>query len=184
VDGELGPQWTWNPADSAGTWRKQFLLPVPVRTVAIKAPGAQRLLVHPVRIVGSTERIAHSVPDRVARYGPAVVFLLNGRAFMEPGGTWVEGGESADFVIGADAGAVRLLVRNPPVPNVVTLEGDQWRQSLILAAGEERIITLPFPANSQSLAVRVTARHGARPSEFERGSSDTRFLGCWIETRP
>jgi hypothetical protein len=31
--------------------------------------------------------------------------------------------------------------------------------------------------------LRITSAHGARPTEFERGSTDTRFLGCWIETR-
>jgi hypothetical protein len=29
----------------------------------------------------------------------------------------------------------------------------------------------------------LTAARGARPSEFEPGSTDTRLLGCWIETR-
>jgi hypothetical protein len=65
---------------------------------------------------------------------------------MEPAGTWVEGGRSADFVVSADAGVpVRLLVRNPPVSNVVTLEGDGWRQYFVLAPGEERT-AIDFPA--------------------------------------
>jgi hypothetical protein len=34
------------------------------------------------------------------------------------------------------------------------------------------------------LALRVSAAQGARPTEFERGSEDSRYLGCWIETRP
>ncbi len=190
VDGEFGPQWTFPigplaPLDtSPAAWRREFSLPVPVRALAIKA-AAGRLLVRPVSIAGSNQQLAANFPEHVARYGPAVVFLVKGQGFMEPGGTWIEGGRSADFVISADGAApVRLLVRNPPVPNVVTLEGDGWRQYFVLAPGEERMTTLPFLPGSRALKVRVTAAHGATPAEFERGSTDTRFLGCWIETRP
>jgi hypothetical protein len=187
VDGELGQQWTWSvgPLDaSPAAWRREFSLPVPVRSLAVKA-ATGRLLVRPVSIAGSNQQLAASFPEHVARYGPAVVFLVGGEGFMEPAGTWVEGGRSADFVISADAATpVRLLVRNPPVSNVVTLEGDGWRQHFVLAPGEERTTTLPFHPGSRALKVRVTAARGARPVEFERGSTDTRFLGCWLETRP
>ena len=104
---------------------------------------------------------------------------------MEPGGTWVEGGRSADFVISPDDGAMpKLFVRNPPVANQVTLEGDGWRAFLVLAPGEERLVSLPFTAPTGAMRLRVTAAHGMRPTEFEQGSTDSRFLGCWIETRP
>ena len=185
VDGEFVPQWTWTLDESSDSWRRDFLLPVPVRALAIAAPGARQFVVRPLRIDGSIRRMSRREPDHVARYGPAVVFLLSGHAFMEPGGTWVEGGRSADFAISADPGPpVRLLVRNPPVANVVTLEGEGWRQYLVLMPGEERIITLPFPPASGTLGVRVITARGARPSEFEPGSTDSRYLGAWIETRP
>ena len=184
VDGEFGPQWTWPLDDSAAPWRREFSLPAPVRALAIKG-AAGHIVVRPVSVAGSNQQVAAGFPEHVARYGPAVVFLVNGQAFMEPGGTWVEGGRSADFLVSADAGTpVRLLVRNPPVSNVVTLEGDGWRQYFVLAPGEERTTTLPILPGSPTLKMRVTAAHGARPAEFERGSTDTRFLGCWIETQP
>jgi hypothetical protein len=110
---------------------------------------------------------------------------MGGHAFMERGGTWVEGGRSAELAISADDGVpVHLLVRNPPVANTVLLEGDGWRQQLVLAPGEERLVALPAPVSSGASALRVTASRGARPTEFERGSTDRRYLGCWIETRP
>jgi hypothetical protein len=187
VDGEFGPQWTFplGPLDdSAAPWRREFSLPAPVRALAVKA-ATGHIVVRPVSVAGSHQQFSAGFPEHAARYGPAVVFLVDGQAFMEAGGTWVEGGRSADFVVSADAGApVRLLVRNPPVSNVVTLEGDGWRQYFVLAPGEERTTTLPFPPGSPALKMRVTAAHGARPAEFERGSTDTRFLGCWIETQP
>jgi hypothetical protein len=141
--------------------------------------------VRPVRIAGSNHQLAKTEATHIARYGPALVFLMGGHAFMEPGGTWIEGGRSADFVISPDEGAVvKVFVRNPPVANQVTLEGDGWREVLALSPGEERIVTRPVPAEPGGLRLRITAAHGARPTEFERGSTDARFLGCWIETRP
>ena len=104
---------------------------------------------------------------------------------MERGGTWVEGGRWAEFAISADDDApVHLLVRNPPVANTVLLETTGWREQLVLAPGEERLVALPRTTSSGALALRVSAAQGARPTEFERGSADTRYLGCWIETRP
>jgi hypothetical protein len=182
VDGEFGPQWKWI---ASGTSLQELRLPVPMPALAVETAGSPQLVVRPVSITGSNHRLADTEPVHVARYGPAVVFLMGGHAFMEPGGTWVEGGRSADFVISPDDGVVaRMFVRNPPVANLVTLEGDGWREFLVLAPGEERLVPLPFPALSGALRLRVTAAHGVRPTEFERGSTDNRFLGCWIETRP
>jgi hypothetical protein len=189
VDSEFGPQWKWNLDESSGTssskWRREFRLPVQARGVAVMAPGASRVTLRPISIAGSRGRIARTEPEHVARYGPAVVFLMGGHAFMERGGTWVEGGRSAEFAISADDGApVHLLVRNPPVANTVLLEATGWREQLVLAPGEERLIALPRTASSGAVVLRVSAAQGARPTEFERGSVDSRYLGCWIETRP
>ena len=185
IDGEFGPQWSWHVGGSPDAWRREIRLPVPLRALAVSARGARHLAVRPVRITGSNHQLAKTEATHIARYGPALVFLMGGHAFMEPGGTWIEGGRSADFVISPDEGAaVKVFVRNPPVANQVTLEGDGWREVLALSPGEERIVTRPVPAESGGLRLRITAAHGARPTEFERGSTDARFLGCWIETRP
>jgi hypothetical protein len=155
----------------------------PIRAVRIRDALANVTLAD--MAVDSETNTNQAVAAHVARYGPTIVFLIGGQAFMEPGGTWVEGGRSADFVISPDTGArVKPFVRNPPVANQVTLEGHGWRQDLVLAPREERLVTLPFPADSGPMRIRVTAANGARPTEFERGSTDARFLGCWIGMQP
>ena len=63
------------------------------------------------------------------------------------------------------------------------LEGEGWRQELSLNAGEERLIDLPMDPNRRAETLRISASAGARPTEYERGSTDSRFLGCWIEVR-
>jgi hypothetical protein len=63
------------------------------------------------------------------------------------------------------------------VANRVTLDGDGWQAELPLAAGESSVVDLPTPR------FRVRVERGARPVDFEPGSSDVRFLGAWLEPR-
>ena len=184
LDRDFGPQWSWSPPDSTGVWRREIRLPVSTPALAVNAKGSRHLVVRPVSVVGSSHRLVDAEPLHVVRYGPALVFLMGGRAYVERQGTWVAGGSSADFVISPDDGAqVRAFVRNPPVENQVTLEGHGWRQELVLKPGEERLVTLPISVGTGAVWLRVTAAHGARPTQFEPGSTDARYLGCWIETR-
>jgi hypothetical protein len=143
------------------------------------------VVLRPVSLAGSRTRFARTEAEHVARYGPAVVFVMGGHAFTERGGIWIEGGRSADFAISADTDApLHLLVRNPPVANTVILESDGWREQLVLAPGEERLVALPLTSSTGRSRLRVSTAQGARPTEFEPGSTDSRYLGCWIETRP
>jgi len=134
-------------------------------------------------VPGAEHRLAVEEPWHVVRYGPAVVFLMGGHAYAEPGGTWIAGGEAAEFVIAPDPGArISLFLRNAPVNNQVTLESGAWRQTLSLAPREERLIDVPLDPSGAGARLRVATTSGARPSDVEH-SDDTRLLGCWIETR-
>lgn len=189
LDRQYGPAWSWDLSGARGVWRAEFRLPVSAAEVAIDVnladrPAIERLTLRPVEMVGSSHRLSSGIPDHVTRYGPALVFLMNGHAYMEPAGTWIAGGESGEFVIEPDARQpIRLFVRNPPVENQVTLEGDGWRQQLAMKPGEERFVDLPLASGRTAARVRVTTARGARPVDFEQGSTDARLLGCWIETR-
>jgi hypothetical protein len=184
LNGDTTPAWSWSVGSAAAVERREVHLPVGVATLSVKADANTHILVRPVAITGSRDRIVKEDSDRAARYGPAVVFLVGGEAYMEPGGTWVAGRSSADFVIEPDKGAsLRLFLRNPPVENLVTLEGKDWREYLVLKPGEERLVDLPVAADSRGVFLRISSAQGARPTEFEPGSTDARFLGCWIETR-
>jgi hypothetical protein len=59
---------------------------------------------------------------------------------------------------------------------------DGHAQQLTLAAGEETLVPLPH-ADVSGLRVRITSQSGFRPSTAEPGSTDLRYLGCWIELR-
>jgi hypothetical protein len=103
---------------------------------------------------------------------------------VEPGGSWIVGGASAEFAIVRDPGArIQLFVRNTAVDNTVVFESGRWRDELKLKPREERLLEIPVDANHSGVALRVKASAGARPSDVEEGNQDKRLLGCWIETR-
>jgi hypothetical protein len=140
--------------------------------------------VHAERVAAPASRITAVEAGHAARYGPAMVFLLKGSAFMEPGGAWVAGRAFAEFAIVPESGAaVHLLVRNFVVANTVTVMASGTRQEIQLKPREERMIDLPSDRDRSGLVVRITSAAGVKPSDLEAGNLDQRLLGCWMETR-
>ena len=74
-------------------------------------------------------------------------------------------------------------MRNAPVPNRIAIEVNGDTQELMLGAGEERLVSLPQAQDKQSLRLRITSQSGFRPSTTDPGSTDLRYLGCWVEIR-
>jgi hypothetical protein len=65
------------------------------------------------------------------------------------------------------------------VDNIVDVRVDRREERVSLRPGDERVFDLP----AQRSLLRIATSAGARPSEFEPGSKDHRYLGCWIEIR-
>jgi hypothetical protein len=191
VDRAFDPAWRWDLTDAHTFFRREFRLPVPAAVMLVDADSTarsaiERVAIRPVMPFSPQQRVTNAEPWHTSRYGTAVVFLMDGgRAYMEPGGIWVGGENFADVVVAPDQpkASVHLLVRNPPVDNEITLDAGVWHQSISFKPGEERTFEIPLPRERAALLVRVTSARGARPAEFEQGSTDTRLLGCWIETR-
>jgi hypothetical protein len=78
---------------------------------------------------------------------------------------------------------LRLFVRTPPVANRIALSSGSWAEAFTLPPGGERLVDVPVAAGAPGISLRVAASSGATPTAYEQGSTDTRFLGCWIEVR-
>jgi hypothetical protein len=182
------PIWTWDVSGVRGSWRETVTLPNDAHLFRVDGDGAagavQNVSIRADRRLASHERVTDRPGWRAARYGRATVFLLDGRAWVETGGSWIVGASYADFAVVRDPGArLQLFVRNAAVDNVVTLDADAWHETLTLKPREERTLPLPIAPQRAGLVLRVAASTGTRPADVEEGNQDKRFLGCWIETR-
>jgi hypothetical protein len=184
------PLHTWNlPADFQDG-SAQFELPVDVGSIVVEGDDeAARtrigLELHPKRVLWGSDRLADGYARRAERYGPALAYFFDDGAFPEERGFWIRGGAGSRIaVMPAAIGApVQLFVRNAPVRNRVTIAIDGQEEILELQAGEERTIAMPLAADRSAALIRFQTGAGFRPSLVEPGSTDTRFLGVWIELR-
>ena len=181
--------WDWDLSAVHGPWRQTLTLGNDARALRFDADPATRaalrdVTIHADRRLAAHERVSERAALSAARYGRATVFLLDGTAFLESGGSWIAGGSSAEFAILRDPGAsIQLFVRNSAVDNIVVLEAAAWREEFALKAREERSFDVPVAANAPGVVLRVRSAKGVRPADTDPGNHDRRMLGCWIETR-
>jgi len=189
MDSESAPVAQWPVASLPENWTTRFTLPVGVAAIRVDLDSAakrsvQGVEVRAVSILPRKNRLSGD-PEakRLARYGPAVVFLLGGSAWVEPAGTWVAGGKAAEFAVYPDgARPIHLFVRNGATANQVRLDSGAWHADLALTPGEERVIDLPAEERITT-PVSVSSARGFRPAQVDPKSQDQRWLGVWIETR-
>jgi hypothetical protein len=182
------PMWTWDVSDVRGPWRATVTLPNDAHLFRVDADGTrsavQNVSIRAERRLASHERVTDRPAWRAARYGRGTVFLLDGRAWVETGGSWIVGASYAEFAVVRDPGArLQLFVRNAAVDNTVTIDAFGWHETLTLKPREERTLEIPIAPPRPGLVLRVAASTGTRPADVEEGNQDKRFLGCWIETR-
>jgi len=160
-------------------------LPVPVRALLVRADEGAReqLQAIELRPAPPLDRpLSRVTARRAVRYGSAVVFFEDERAFPEPPGFWVGGGRETAVVIQPDQPrVVALSLRNGAAGNVVTLESGSWRDEFAMSGGEERRIDLPIDASGRALRLRIRSAQGFRPSEVDGNSRDARFLGVFVQ---
>jgi hypothetical protein len=189
IDRQPAPLWSWDLSGVRGRWTQTLTVANDAHALRFDADGATSaalgdLTVRAERRFAGHERVSDRAAWRAARYGPATVFLLDGRAYVEPAGSWIAGGAWAEFAIVPDRGAsVQLFVRNSGVANTVVLESARWRQRLTLEPREERTLDVPLDAGRPGVVLNVQSARGTRPSDLDEGNQDRRLLGCWIETR-
>ena len=120
--------------------------------------------------------------SRVVAYGSLLACFMDDGAYAEPGGFWIQPAHDVTIVVGQPDGQspLRLVVRNVPIANHLEVSAGKWRDAVTLAPGEERVIIAPPPGAARATVLRLRAAHGARPSDFERGSRDHRELGVWV----
>jgi hypothetical protein len=122
---------------------------------------------------------------RARRYAGTVVYFLDRNAFAEPDAFWIGGGSTTEVVVQPDEGgaAATILVRNGPVENSLLVSSGGWRDERKLAPGEERDLPIPLDTSRGATRLRLHSASGFRPMEVDRRSTDSRYLGVWIQFR-
>jgi hypothetical protein len=120
-----------------------------------------------------------------ARYGSTVVYALDDRVWLEPGGFWVMGERQPDVLFAPDASTDHLdvSVQNGPVSNRVRLRSGEWSAEHVLAGDEAWAVRIPIADSSHPVIVNFDVEHGVQPAHIDPSSTDRRLLGCWIELR-
>jgi len=181
-----GPFDSWAIArDGPGAMSRDLLLPVGVSRVLVRgdsvaSPAVRAIWLQPVAEAGtapvSTLRAASAM-----RYGRLVVYALE-NAYIEPGGLWTAGGQTAAIVVQGGSGqqAAVFTMRAGPVATPARVSAGAWTLEADLKPGEERAVSIPLSRDGTAL-VTITARQGFRPSEADASSADRRWLGIRLE---
>lgn len=179
----------WDVASFDTDWKKLVALPVGVIRLEMDPDAAARNSLRDVSLHRASPAqqpgdLRNREAKAGARYGPVVIFLMNGEAWLEPGGIWIAGASKAEFAVASDAqSAVSLFIRSGALDNVVTLESGTWRERFEFKPGEETVVQLPIDRRNQTTRLRVSATSGFRPVDVDPKSEDDRFLGARIEAR-
>jgi hypothetical protein len=180
---------SWNLRTDVHDGRLLFDLPVDVGSIVIISDPDARVSVssaslRPLEIVPPSRRLSARYARRAQRYGPGVVFFLDDGVFAEEPGFWVRGNMTASFVVSSRvAGSRQLFLRNSPEANDVTITIDGRDERLSLQPREERVVPLTLRTPDGVALVSLRSPAGFHPSDLEPGSTDTRFLGVWVELR-
>jgi hypothetical protein len=169
----------------------QFDLPVSIGSLIVRGSDeAMRsgvvMSLHPIELAPASQRLTGDYARRIAPYGPARAYFFDDAVFVEEPGFWVRGGMTARVALMSveRAAPLVLFLRNAAVRNRVRVQIDGTLQTLDLEPREERPLPLKAEDGRRASMVTITSETGFRPSEVDGGSTDTRFLGVWVEPRP
>jgi hypothetical protein len=161
----------------------EFAVPVPLTNLwaDLTPPGS----LGGVRLVPLA--LAPSVAPRgerarqASRYGDVTAFLVSDRQYAEPEGIWLRPG-SVPMVLQAErpSSSIRLVLRNTPVANTITVSTSAWQIRSDLAPEEEVTIEVPLAGGARAARVEFSVANGVRPRDLDRSSPDVRRLGVWL----
>jgi hypothetical protein len=184
------PLLTWDLRSGFVDGSADFELPVDVGSIVIEGDddalrSVGRLQLQPLQVFSGRTRVARGFARRVERYGATSVYFLDDRAFAEWPGFWIRGNARTRIVAVPDrrGQAFQFFVRNAPVSNRLTLEVDGRSEEIELQPREERMISVRHASGRAATLISFHTSQGFTPSRVEPGSTDHRFLGCWIELR-
>jgi hypothetical protein len=183
-----GPLESWRIEGGApGATAREFALPVSVPTIGVEGAGAVRESVRGIWIQPEDQLVPMPFGRLRAasarRLGGVAVFAVR-NVFLEPGGLWTAGGQTAEMVLLGEAGADRasFTMRGGPVATSVGIDTGASAVETTLSPGEVRELAIPIRGD-EPVRVRIRTGQGFRPASTDPSSKDVRLLGVRLEPR-
>jgi hypothetical protein len=189
VGRRAGPIETWHFEQlSPGASSRDFDLPVAVSSIAVWGSASVTASVRaawlqPSAGASSARALGLLHATEARRVGRVAVFAVK-NVYLEPGGLWTAGTETAEVVIRTDPGdaLAGFTLKSGSVATSVDVSAGSFSMRAALAPGESRDLLIPVLPGEPAL-VRIRAGQGFRPASVDHSSTDTRLLGVRLEPR-
>jgi hypothetical protein len=190
--GRVGPpleSWTVR-AQPGQTWTTTLWLPVNASFVGLRGPvelerAIASIAITPIDVVNAGTRPNVPVVTAAAHYGDASMFFHDDRMYPEDKGFWTLGGHTSEVTVAVPPNRttpVVLRIHPGAKANSATFSTFGWQQEYSLVPGESAEIELPTMAGGVvPLTIAVDA--GFYPRDLDQASTDSRFLGIWVEVK-
>ena len=157
-------------------------LPLTASSLVVNGDGSAKQSVEAVALLPAPYREQPTATTDArardaARYGPLIVFAIDDRVILDPGGFWVLAGRQPDVVVTTDTpvDAIDLDVRNVAVANRVGLTAGRWSVERSLAPEEVWRVRVPVAGLGPSFRINFKVEGGLPASKG--------LLGCRVEFR-
>jgi len=183
--GRIGHPVAGWPVERAA-WTARFVVPLDANFVGFRASdelerSAGRLHLLPQHIVDAHRRPRTPPVLAASAYGASTVYFHDEQAWPEPTGFWTRGGATGAVTIMLPAEHTLVLKLHSATRNHVAIRTPTWNASVDLEPSAVREVEVPAGRQPGIIPLRITSRSGFTPAAAQEGSTDERFLGCWVE---
>jgi hypothetical protein len=166
----------WSP--SANSNGPIFMTVMPVHSIHVRAdpPDPSSNLRARLRVLGVRNSLVPRglFAEQMVRSGDVFVYLLDSAAAIDHGGFWLTGERTTRVVLASPDGAVGQATLEFEATDIVrvTLTRGAWQHHFSINPGERTTTRLPSSADSEILAIHVSAEDRRRPILFVSARSE------------
>lgn len=186
------PLQTWQLQPQPGeVWQTTLWLALDASFVGLRGPAElereiQSITITPGTVVNAGDRPNLPVVLAAAQYPAAHLYFHDEQLYPEAQGFWTMGHSASRVTVAVppDRATTPVTLRIHPgaKPNAATISTFGWEQRVELVPGEAVEVELPmFP--SGVIPLTINAESGFYPRDADPASTDSRFLGIWVEVK-
>jgi hypothetical protein len=188
--GRVGPPLaSWSvTAQPNQVWTTTLWLPVNASFVGLRGTAELEraiasIAITPLDVVNAGARPNIPVVTAAAQYGDARLFFHDDRMYPEATGFWTLGRRTSEVTVAVPpnhTAPVVLRIHPGAKMNSATFSTFGWQQEFSLTPGQSADIELPTMAGGV-VPLTIAVDDGFSPRESDPTSTDSRFLGMWVE---